>query len=84
LQSQLELSSPTPWRPKRRNVKLVGVTGCITERMYLDKSGLLIDEITIDDHAVSTKPWTQVRRYRYRPDLHLQEYVCYENNRDGN
>jgi hypothetical protein len=56
----------------------------VVERIYLDKSGLLVDEITVDDPAVFTQPWTHVRRYRSRPDLHLQEYVCYENNRDGN
>lgn len=55
----------------------------IIERFYMEESGLLVDEITVDDPEVFTEPWTQVRRYRYRPDLSMQEYVCFENNRDG-
>lgn len=55
----------------------------IVERIYQDESGLLVDEITVHDPAVFTAAWTQVRRYRYRPELSLQEYVCHENNRDA-
>lgn len=56
----------------------------ITERMHLskDEPGILLNEITVDDPRVFTKPWSRTYRYRYRPDLDLQEYVCLENNRN--
>lgn len=54
----------------------------ITERIRQTEPGLLVDEITIDDPLVFTAPWTMRNRYRYRPDLDLQEYVCLENNRN--
>jgi hypothetical protein len=54
----------------------------ITERLHLEPSGILVDEVTVDDPKVFEKPWTHVRRYRFRPELRLQEYVCEENNRN--
>ncbi len=56
----------------------------ITERMYLskDEPGVLINEITVNDPLVFTTPWSRTYRYRYRPELNLQEYVCLENNRN--
>jgi hypothetical protein len=54
----------------------------ITERIHETPDHLLQDEITIDDADVFTAPWQLVFRYRYRPELSLQEYVCLENNRN--
>ena len=54
----------------------------ISERFSSPQPGLLQDEITVTDPTVYTTPWTQVRRYRFRPELNLQEYVCEENNRN--
>ena len=54
----------------------------ITERIYLSAPGILVDEVTINDPKVFEKPWTHVRRYRYRPEMRLQDYVCAENNRN--
>ncbi|MGC4029574.1 MAG: hypothetical protein QM696_11915 [Steroidobacteraceae bacterium] len=56
----------------------------LTERIQLskDEPGILVDEITIDDPKVFTEPWTRTFRYRYRPELNIQEYVCLENNRN--
>jgi hypothetical protein len=30
-----------------------------------------------------SRSMNQVETYRYRPDVHLQEYECLENNRNG-
>ncbi len=54
----------------------------ITERFHQGEPGILIDEITVDDPEVYTQPWTVVRRYQFRPDLNLEEFVCLENNRN--
>jgi hypothetical protein len=54
----------------------------ITERFYQSEPGILVDEITVNDPEVYTKPWTVIRRYSYRPDLNLEEFVCLENNRN--
>jgi hypothetical protein len=54
----------------------------IVERFTSKTPGVLTDEIKIDDPDVFVAPWVQVQTYRYRPDLHLEEYVCLENNRN--
>ena len=54
----------------------------ITERIYLKEPGILVAEITVNDPKVFEAPWTHVRRYRHRPELRLQEFVCAENNRN--
>jgi hypothetical protein len=54
----------------------------LTEKFRESPERLLEDEVTIDDAEVFTAPWKLVYRYRYRPDLSLQEYVCLENNRN--
>jgi hypothetical protein len=54
----------------------------ITERFYQLEPGILADDITLDDPTVYTAPWKQERRYRFRPELNLQEFVCLENNRN--
>jgi len=54
----------------------------ITEKFYSPSPGILKDEITIDDPEAFAAPWVEVETYRYRPDLHLEEYECLENNRN--
>jgi hypothetical protein len=54
----------------------------LTERFSEPEPGILLDEITVDDPVVYQKPWTMTKRYRYRPDLNLEEYVCEDNNRN--
>jgi hypothetical protein len=54
----------------------------IDERFSSPQPGVLTDQITITDPDVYTTPWSMTKRYRYRPDLNLQEYVCEENNRN--
>jgi hypothetical protein len=54
----------------------------IIERFSQTKPGILTDEMTIIDPEVTDTPQKQVRTYRHRPDLRLQEYNCLENNRN--
>jgi len=54
----------------------------LKERFHSPKPGILVDEITIDDPMAYIAPWTITKRYRYRPELNLEEYVCEENNRN--
>ncbi len=54
----------------------------LIERFSSPHPGELVDEITVIDPKVFSKPWTLVRRFGYRPDLSLQEYVCEDNNRN--
>jgi hypothetical protein len=54
----------------------------LTERFSEPEPGILEDEITVDDPKVYTKPWSMTKRYRYRPELNLEEYVCEDNNRN--
>jgi len=54
----------------------------IVERFTSKTPGVLVDEITIDDPLAFVAPWMEVETYRYRPDLHLQEFECLENNRN--
>ena len=55
----------------------------IKERIYLDKanSGVLHDEITVEDHAL-TRPWTVNKQYRRNPDPRplWHELVCEDDN----
>ena len=55
----------------------------IKERIYLDKAdkNLLVDEITVSDHAL-TRPWSMTKRYVRKPDKQPVwfEGVCAENN----
>ncbi|MEO6376536.1 MAG: hypothetical protein ABIO37_00820 [Caulobacteraceae bacterium] len=53
----------------------------LTERFFQESPGLLVDEITVIDPDVFEAPWKIVKRYGYRPELSLQEFVC-ENNRN--
>ena len=54
----------------------------LIERFTSPQPGILQDEITIIDPDVFTAPWKIVKRYGYRPDLSIQEYSCFENNRN--
>jgi hypothetical protein len=54
----------------------------LKERFYSPMPGILVDEITIDDPTAYVAPWKIIERYRYRPELSLEEYVCEENNRN--
>lgn len=54
----------------------------LTERFSEPQPGILQDDITVDDPTVYEKPWSMTKRYRYRPDLNLEEYVCEDNNRN--
>jgi hypothetical protein len=51
----------------------------IQERIYLDKAGLLHDDLTTIDHAL-TRPWTVNKTYRRDNDAPWIEAVCAENN----
>jgi hypothetical protein len=54
----------------------------IVERFTSKTPGLLVDDLTIDDPDAFVAPWKEEEIYRYRPDLHLQEFECLENNRN--
>jgi hypothetical protein len=54
----------------------------IVERFSSKVPGVLVNNITIDDPDAFVAPWTEVQTYRHRPDLHLQEFECLENNRN--
>jgi hypothetical protein len=53
----------------------------VRERLYLDKSALLLDEITTFDDAL-TRPWTVTKRFARDPSPrpNWQEAICTENN----
>jgi hypothetical protein len=54
----------------------------IVEKFTSKTPGILTDEITIEDPGAFVAPWVEVETYRYRPDQHLEEYECLENNRN--
>lgn len=54
----------------------------LTERFSEPEPGFLEDEITVEDPLVYDKSWKMTKRYRFRPELNLQEYVCEDNNRN--
>lgn len=60
----------------------------VTERIRkVDLGGPYADLqalITIDDPEYYTAPWTILKTYRWRPDEHVGEYNCEENNRPEN
>ena len=53
----------------------------ITERIYLQKPGELVDEMTITDPEVLTEPLVMRVAYRLDNEFPMREYVCAENNR---
>lgn len=54
----------------------------LVERISSPAPGELVDDMEVSDPEVFTAPWKLVRRYHYRADLSLKEYVCQDNNRD--
>jgi hypothetical protein len=54
----------------------------ITERMWLDSTDHLVDEITTNDPKAFVKPWVVTRVYERHPNWEIQEFVCSENNRN--
>jgi hypothetical protein len=54
----------------------------IVERFRQTAPGTLVDEMTFSDPDVYVASWIEMRTYRYRADLKLQEFVCQENNRN--
>jgi hypothetical protein len=54
----------------------------ITERMRLVASGILHDQITIEDPVVLEKPYTYTLAYRRMQAYEMVEFVCAENNRE--
>jgi hypothetical protein len=51
----------------------------IVERIRLVAPDILWDEITIEDPALLTEPWTTTFAYRRMPGYELIEYVCEDN-----
>ena len=54
----------------------------VTERIRRPDFGHLVVEITIDDPAYYTRPWTVTQEFTLTADGELIEYVCNENNLD--
>ena len=54
----------------------------IVERFRQTAPGTLVDEMTFSDPDVYVASWIEMRTYRYRADLKIQEFVCQENNRN--
>jgi hypothetical protein len=55
----------------------------VIERYTRKDFGHMDVEITIDDPAAYTRPWTLVEPAVYQPDTELIEYICEENNKDA-
>ncbi len=53
------------------------------ERWTRKDLGTLVSEVTIDDPAVYTKPFTVSFTARLRPNEELMEYICQENEQDS-
>jgi len=51
----------------------------IKEKIYYAPSGLLRNEVTIEDPVVLEKPYTYIVSYKRKPDYKLLEYVCEDN-----
>jgi hypothetical protein len=54
----------------------------VTERYTRDSYDTIRYEVTLDDPAVLTKPWTIRETFRLRPDERIREYECIESNED--
>ena len=52
-------------------------------KVQIDGATQLESLITITDPVMFTRPWTTRRLYKWRPDVHVTEYVCEENNRNA-
>ena len=51
----------------------------ITERIRLASPDVLVDEITIEDPAVLTEPWSMTFTFNRLADYEMMEYVCEDN-----
>lgn len=54
----------------------------VTERYTRDSFETIIYEVTMEDPAVLTKPWTLREIFRLRPNERIREYECIESNED--
>jgi hypothetical protein len=54
----------------------------VTERYTRDSHDTIRYEVTMEDPAVFTKPWTLRETFRLRPDERIREYECIESNED--
>ena len=64
------------WRPKSNRMKVV-------EEFRKLAPNLLEVTFTIDDPVTYTRPWTSRARFRWAPEVRMEEYVCEENNRNN-
>jgi hypothetical protein len=54
----------------------------VTERYTRDSFETIRYEVTMEDPAVLTRPWTLRETFRLRPDERIREYECIESNED--
>jgi hypothetical protein len=54
----------------------------VTERYTRDSKDTIRYEVTMEDPAVLTRPWTIRETFRLRPGERLREYECIESNED--
>jgi hypothetical protein len=54
----------------------------VTERYTRDTFDTIRYQVTMEDPAVFTKPWTVYETFRLRPNERIREYECIESNED--
>jgi hypothetical protein len=54
----------------------------VTERYTRDSADTIRYEVTMEDPAVLTRPWTIRETFRLRPGERIREYECIESNED--
>jgi hypothetical protein len=55
----------------------------VIERYTRKDAATMVNEITIDDPVMYTRPWKVSFTARARPDEELMEYICQENEKDS-